>query len=161
MIVFTLCGLWHGAAWPFIAWGVLHGVWLCLHRAFRAFCAARPRLDGVLLTPPGTALRVAVTLTLFVFTLVVFRSPSLAAGFGMVRDMVVPHGGGRLELRPVSFACLTALVVAGHLLAHNGRWRRLTARVPAPARGLAYAAAMGAALLLAPDSGQAFIYFQF
>lgn len=33
-LIFTmlLCGLWHGAAWTFVLWGALHGVYLILHR---------------------------------------------------------------------------------------------------------------------------------
>lgn len=34
VIVFLLCGLWHGAAWTFVAWGAWHGVLLVLERAF-------------------------------------------------------------------------------------------------------------------------------
>lgn len=32
-IVFLLCGLWHGASWPFVAWGAWHGVFLIAERA--------------------------------------------------------------------------------------------------------------------------------
>ena len=32
-LVFFLCGLWHGASWSFVVWGLLHGVFLCLERA--------------------------------------------------------------------------------------------------------------------------------
>ncbi|WP_419176974.1 MBOAT family O-acyltransferase [Desulfosediminicola sp.] len=34
VIVFLLCGLWHGASWTFIAWGLYHGVFLVLERNF-------------------------------------------------------------------------------------------------------------------------------
>jgi len=33
VIVFLLCGLWHGASWPFVLWGAWHGVFLVLERA--------------------------------------------------------------------------------------------------------------------------------
>jgi alginate O-acetyltransferase complex protein AlgI len=33
MIVFLLCGLWHGAAWTFVIWGAWHGAILCVERA--------------------------------------------------------------------------------------------------------------------------------
>lgn len=33
LIVFFLCGLWHGASWNFAAWGLLHGLFLALERA--------------------------------------------------------------------------------------------------------------------------------
>ncbi|MFP5212842.1 MAG: MBOAT family O-acyltransferase [Acidobacteriota bacterium] len=33
VIVFLLCGLWHGASWNFVAWGAYHGIFLALERA--------------------------------------------------------------------------------------------------------------------------------
>lgn len=33
VIVFLLCGLWHGASWPFVIWGVWHGLFLVAERA--------------------------------------------------------------------------------------------------------------------------------
>lgn len=32
VVVFILCGLWHGANWTFIVWGIYHGLWLILER---------------------------------------------------------------------------------------------------------------------------------
>lgn len=32
LIVFCLCGFWHGANWTFLAWGLFHGIWLVLER---------------------------------------------------------------------------------------------------------------------------------
>jgi alginate O-acetyltransferase complex protein AlgI len=37
MITMVLGGLWHGAAWPFVAWGALHGVYLCSNHAWNNF----------------------------------------------------------------------------------------------------------------------------
>jgi len=36
-IVFALCGLWHGAAWNFILWGVFHGAGLAICGNYRVF----------------------------------------------------------------------------------------------------------------------------
>jgi alginate O-acetyltransferase complex protein AlgI len=33
VIVFLLCGLWHGASWPFVLWGAWHGAFLVAERA--------------------------------------------------------------------------------------------------------------------------------
>ena len=33
VIVFLLCGLWHGASWPFVLWGAWHGMFLVMERA--------------------------------------------------------------------------------------------------------------------------------
>lgn len=32
LVVFLLCGLWHGASWNFIIWGLLHGTFLVLEK---------------------------------------------------------------------------------------------------------------------------------
>src|SRR5262249_2970883 len=37
LLTMALGGLWHGASWTFVAWGVLHGVYLIVHRAFQAY----------------------------------------------------------------------------------------------------------------------------
>src|ERR1035437_3482387 len=34
MIIFFLCGLWHGANWQFVSWGLYHGAFLGTERAF-------------------------------------------------------------------------------------------------------------------------------
>ena len=36
LIAFGLCGLWHGAAWNFVAWGVYHGIGLAIVSSYRA-----------------------------------------------------------------------------------------------------------------------------
>lgn len=41
MIVFLLCGLWHGASWTFVIWGLHHGVFLVLERAWLGRWLAR------------------------------------------------------------------------------------------------------------------------
>src|ERR1700722_5431613 len=37
MITMALGGLWHGAAWTFVIWGVLHGLYLCINHAWNHF----------------------------------------------------------------------------------------------------------------------------
>ena len=32
LIVFVLCGFWHGASWNFLAWGIFHGLFLVIER---------------------------------------------------------------------------------------------------------------------------------
>jgi alginate O-acetyltransferase complex protein AlgI len=52
-------------------------------------------------------------------------------------------------------------MAVAHAVGSRGGWRRWSARVPAPVLGCGYAVAINVALLLAPDAGQTFIYFQF
>lgn len=42
-----LSGLWHGAAWTFIFWGVLHGIYLSMHKIYRSiFTSTTPRFTA-------------------------------------------------------------------------------------------------------------------
>jgi alginate O-acetyltransferase complex protein AlgI len=44
VLVFFLCGLWHGASWTFVVWGLYHGAFLVLERSrFGAWMDAMPR----------------------------------------------------------------------------------------------------------------------
>ncbi len=41
LIAFALCGLWHGAAWHFVVWGLYHGLGLALCSTYRALPVVR------------------------------------------------------------------------------------------------------------------------
>src|ERR1700742_821559 len=43
MITMLLGGLWHGAAWTFVIWGALHGLYLCVNHAWNHFAPAAPQ----------------------------------------------------------------------------------------------------------------------
>src|SRR5207344_1373279 len=51
LLVFALCGLWHGASWTFVAWGVFHGALVALEfLGLGRMLDALPRLAGRLYT---------------------------------------------------------------------------------------------------------------
>ena len=160
-LTMALGGLWHGASWTFVLWGCLHGGLLIAHRGFRSFCDARPALAAVLRTPPGTALRVALTFLVVAGGWVLFRSTTLAGAGAVFARLFRFATGNPTPLPGLSFWCLLAVLAVAHALAASGVWRSWSVRVPAPLLGGAYALALNAALLLAPDSGKTFIYFQF
>jgi alginate O-acetyltransferase complex protein AlgI len=161
MVVMTLGGLWHGANWPYVAFGVLQGGLLIVHRVFRAWCTGRPRLAWLLQTPPGTVLRVLVTFTVFCGTLVVFRAASLGSGLAMLRAMVVPRDGLGAPIAPRALLGCLAVVAVCHALGKSRLWERTAARLPPSVLGLGHALTLTSALLLGAGTGQAFIYFQF
>ena len=43
--IFVLCGLWHGAAWNWLAYGVCNGILMCVHRMFDRTLSGRPWAD--------------------------------------------------------------------------------------------------------------------
>jgi alginate O-acetyltransferase complex protein AlgI len=161
LLTMTLAGLWHGAAWTWLLFGLAQGLLLCAHRAIRAFCVRRPGLDAALRTAPGTALRVAVTFATFCSTLVICRSSSLAGAGTMLGRMFTAAGGLESKMPVRVFWLAAAAVALGHLLGQREVLGKLGGRLPAPLQGLALATLLTAALVLAPDASKAFVYFQF
>jgi alginate O-acetyltransferase complex protein AlgI len=161
LLTMTLCGLWHGASWNWLLFGLLQGLLLCGHRAFRAAAQVRPWLDGPLRTRPGTAARVALTFLVFMLTLVFVRSSTLAQAGTMFYRLFVPCGGAGSPLHLSGLAYTAVVVAVAHALGRQNRWRKIEERWPDLVRGCAYAAVFMLALLLAPATGKAFIYFQF
>jgi alginate O-acetyltransferase complex protein AlgI len=161
MITMVLGGLWHGASWTFVFWGFLHGLLLILHRAFLGFCRPRPQLEAALHTLAGTTLRRAATFLCVAFCWIFFRATTFGAALEMLRRLVLPHAGLGPPLPALSLWYTLGLFVVCYAVAHNGLWKRLSARLPAPVLGLGYAAALSLALLLAPGTTKTFIYFQF
>jgi alginate O-acetyltransferase complex protein AlgI len=162
LITMSLGGLWHGACWTLVAFGAIHGIYLIIHRGFRSWCAHLPRLSALLQSLPGTVLRIAMTFTCFCLSLIVFRSTTFAIAGTMFKHLFTnPVGLKGPPLHPIGFNVTVALVAICHLLALCGPWKKVVARLPAPMVGFGYATVLILALLLAPSSGKAFIYFQF
>jgi alginate O-acetyltransferase complex protein AlgI len=162
MITMTLGGLWHGANWTFVVWGILHGLFLVIHRSFRAYCERWPRLDGLLRTMPGVVLRVVFTFSCVCLGWVFFRAATFATAADFLHRLVIPNPSGLGNPLPQqSFVYLVILVALCHALAQRDLWKRIAVRLPAPVMGVGYAAVLTLALLLAPEVDRAFIYFQF
>lgn len=86
MITFLISGLWHGANWTFVIWGVIHGV---LQVAEKALCIA-PK--GVLYDKVESLkwlkpIRIAITFLLVSFAWIFFRMPTLADAWGVISQI--------------------------------------------------------------------------
>ena len=86
----VLGGLWHGAGWTFIVWGGLHGVYLVIHHAWRAFLMRIGR--GARDTALGRVAGVATTFLAVVVAWVFFRADSMDAALLMLEGMAGAHG---------------------------------------------------------------------
>lgn len=85
---FTLSGLWHGAAWTFVAWGAIHGGYLVTHYWWRRQgLAARCQQ---LRAWPVTAW--AMTFLAVVLAFVFFRADSFATATRLLGAMLDPRG---------------------------------------------------------------------
>jgi alginate O-acetyltransferase complex protein AlgI len=114
-----LGGLWHGAAWTFVAWGAFHGVLLMLNHGGRAL-AGRCGFTAVLATPPVRFFAWFATFLAVTLGWVLFR----ADGFDTAARMfwaLAGHGGSFAALSPGSevWAELAVLGVVAFLLPNS------------------------------------------
>ncbi len=166
IVVFLISGLWHGATWTYLFWGLLHGLWLLLHYRYDLFYKSLCRKDRVWVkrrkSAPYRLAGWAATMGFFALSLIPFRASSLAACGAFVRGLLV--GGD--EAPDVSFGAPAAavLLVALYHLSHLPTfdpWRRRLAGLPAPVRGLGLGLAVVFLLLFSPVGAGTFIYAQF
>ena len=161
MITMVLGGLWHGAAWTFIAWGALHGVLLVAERGARAAWA---RFS---LPAPGRTLGATLAVATFIAVTVAwvfFRAPDFATAFRLLSAMA---GGATSAARTIGANWQRTLAFAlplGLVVIHQRfRAKPIQAGIdswPAPVRALALGAII-AALVLFSNDDRAFIYFRF
>ena len=108
MVTMGLGGLWHGAAWTFVAWGALHGVYLCINHAWNHFGpAAPPRFARA-----ADLAAFILTFLAVVIAWVFFRADSLASALSVLSKMADPTQilFGRAELANAMFVAVYALV---------------------------------------------------
>ncbi len=151
MLTMALGGLWHGASWNFVIWGLLHGAALVVHRQVTA-SSSLPRWLGT-----------TATLLFVQLAWIPFRAPNLAAATDALAALV------RLQEASSSFPPVASLmlwlVILCSLFAHV-RHRGFTTepvwrRAPAPLFAFAAGVLLAAFIALTPVGVRPFIYFQF
>ncbi|HEU5471803.1 MAG TPA: MBOAT family protein [Actinophytocola sp.] len=162
IIVFTLTGLWHGANWTFLVWGLYHGALLIVERGYRREAAPRSRRS--LIT------RRTLTMALVIFGWVIFRAPELPDALTMIGHMLLPDFDGLTDvvaaavtnqrliilLAALAVFFLPAHPVTGPLLESSRSRPAAILRVTIMTGGLLYAA-----ILIATGTFSPFLYFQF
>jgi alginate O-acetyltransferase complex protein AlgI len=159
IIVMFLGGLWHGAAWTFVVWGVVHGLFLVIERVLRHFFKDATWTNNVL----AKVLLGLITYAAVCFAWVFFRASNFETATRLLTAMVgaSPHGEAFLSTREI---VQVALVIAALLIAHwQLRDTTIETAVTRQPRWLVTGvwAIMAGAIILAQGNGDAFIYFQF
>jgi D-alanyl-lipoteichoic acid acyltransferase DltB (MBOAT superfamily) len=157
MLTMLIGGLWHGAAWTFVIWGGLHGIYLAVERAIRE------RVPNRTASPPMKFLYGMVTLFFVIVAWVWFRSPDVATASNVFATMFAATGVGHLAgfgaAQKLAIAAFV-FVVAVHWLMRDRDLIADTQRIPRPLLGAALGLLL-ALVVLSPGDNHAFIYFQF
>src|SRR5438105_1078228 len=113
VIVMFLGGLWHGAAWTFVVWGLLHGSYLVIERVVRGLFENKQWASNLATRLLAGFATYAAVCVAWVF----FRASDFTNAARMLRGMFGghPHGDAILTTREM---LQIALVTAGMILVH-------------------------------------------
>ena len=174
LLTMALGGLWHGASWNFVVWGIYHGLCLIVHRNFSQWRENTTHLRAFLDSKAFNVLSILLTFHAVCIGWVFFRVTDIGAAFSMVKKMVFmspiftkAEAGHFLVFRPelpviipTAIALVALLLVATPLVGHL-RQSGYFQRVPAPVKALYFAIVIFSIVTFCPDSTTPFIYFQF
>ncbi len=181
--VFFLCGLWHGASWTFVVWGLYHGAFLVAERIVSRGEGRRARGEerrardvGSAVDAPRPSLLAPRNIAAHVYTLaavmigwVFFRADSFGQAIGMLKAMAGVAGGAptvfdaRWYLTPETILAIgLGCVGSTPLAARLARTLDPRTRVAWVARAAMVTALFVCSLLfIAASSYNPFIYFKF
>ena len=162
MITMLLGGLWHGAAWRFMLWGGLHGLWLATERAVVEGRRARglaPLPDTVWLRERSKRLG---TFHLVCFAWVFFRADSLNAAWSILGRVFTGWGTATTLLTPAVLVAIAVGLAAQYVpRAAVNRGLIGFSRLRPVLQGGLLAFTLVLIDALGPEGVAAFIYFQF
>ncbi|MDQ3169682.1 MAG: MBOAT family protein, partial [Acidobacteriota bacterium] len=150
IITMLLGGMWHGAKWTFVVWGLYHGLLLALHRWMTT--------DRGWSMPDTRANRMVARVVMFHLVCLgwlVFRADSMAQVWTVLASFTEGVALGALALKAA------AVLVPVSIALWFGDSMRARAATPIGPRLAVVGALWLAVSLLPPSIGQPFIYFQF
>lgn len=175
MITMLLGGLWHGANWTFVAWGALHGIYLCVEKFVKDISTAKVATLAYanVNEMPGSAIlrnkhlsNLALAMMTFFFinvTWVFFRSPDFTSAWRMLNSMFSPIKSGTpllSTLAIIEVCIITFLMVLAHWLMKDTKVLTVAEKLPWWLLGIAWSI-MILLIIWSQESSSSFIYFQF
>lgn len=156
LLTMSLMGLWHGAQWHYVAFGVVSGIVLIIHLLHRLVRGKRRKEQ----TWWRTVLTIIAGNVIINVAMVFFRAPNLEAVWEVLSGVIT--NGWSLGPGFDIAAGLLAFLWAVHILRGTARGRRwLPGELSPPLRGAAWALMLAAVVYGGVDHSPQFIYFQF
>jgi alginate O-acetyltransferase complex protein AlgI len=158
MLTMLIGGLWHGAAWTFMVWGGLHGLYLVAEHLAK-------ETVGQLALWRHRAMQIALALLTFLLvtmTWVFFRAPDFTSAFLFLKAMF----GGAEETSPIRPQAYVALAVMFMTLVYQWKMRQtsiedVAERLPRWAVALFIGLLLVLMTITHQEETRGFIYFQF
>jgi D-alanyl-lipoteichoic acid acyltransferase DltB (MBOAT superfamily) len=122
LLTMLLGGLWHGAAWNFVWWGLLHGIYLAVHRLL--FGDGKPGAARLSVVPGWVVESGKIFLTFHVvgLTWIFFRSSDLGNAFIYFQGLCRLHEFTGLSFNVVFAGCLMMLLDIAQVRVGSHTW---------------------------------------
>lgn len=170
-ITMALGGLWHGADWHYVVWGLFHGTGLVLTKDWLDLVQRTPWLQKLQKSAAWWHWSgVAITFTFLIFACIIFRAEDVPKALHVMARMFTPAASGELTrafLLSTLPASLSAYAIYLFFAKQAERGATFFAPITswwhrsAPARVVGYACLGIVILGFAPEDVAPFIYFQF
>ena len=155
-LTMLLGGLWHGAAWTFVIWGALHGLYLIIERVLKKYIKIKINAwNGIILA--------LLTYICVNITWVFFRAREFGTAMDMISSMLFLNSEGEQVVQWFDiykvFVVIIGLFIC-HWLMRNTSMKQVSQKTNPVVLGVFWAVILFF-ILIAQGSGEQFIYFQF
>ncbi|MDY6987482.1 MAG: MBOAT family O-acyltransferase [Thermodesulfobacteriota bacterium] len=159
IVTFALVGLWHGANWNYVVFGLLHGMILCVELATRK---TRKRVERSVPNAVFTMLCVCYTFSFWCLSLVFFRARSTSEALFIIQKMITVDTFDFFfdSILYPSFLVVGLFCVMDYLDNKNAFWEKIGTFPPA-IRWVVSIVFIFSITTLGVNQGVQFIYFQF
>jgi D-alanyl-lipoteichoic acid acyltransferase DltB (MBOAT superfamily) len=169
-ITMALGGLWHGADWHYVIWGLFHGIGLVFTKDWIDFVDRTPWLKRLRPSALWHCCGVAFTFTFLIFACVIFRAENVPKALDVISRMfTIAPSAAVVQPFMRSTLPISAMIYCLYLLFER-TLKKAPAMLSAPLRHawnylplrIAAYACLGVAILgFSPEDVAPFIYFQF
>ena len=90
-INFIICGIWHGANWTFVLWGLLHGIYFIPLILKGTFNKTKKVVKGKLFPSLKQLFNIIITFMIVSLTLVIFRAETIGEAFGYYKHLLTAN----------------------------------------------------------------------
>ena len=154
LITFVVSGIWHGANWTFLCWGTIHGILLCVEKAFGI---SKQKYTGA-----KKSFHWAATFVLVCFAWILFRANNLSDAVSVVTGIFTNLGTPKPEYANFIAIGLAMTVLLTKEFADEFNWKiRVADSKSWLVRHIYLIIMIAYIILFGVLGGDQFIYFQF
>ena len=154
LITFVVSGIWHGANWTFLCWGTIHGILLCIEKAFGI---SKQKYTGA-----KKSFHWAATFVLVCFAWILFRANNLSDAVSVVTGIFTNLGTPKPEYANFIAIGLAMTVLLTKEFADEFNWKiRVADSKSWLVRHIYLIIMIAYIILFGVLGGDQFIYFQF